>query len=85
MKIADKMFEKLGYQKVEDSNILVVYEKTIQQFGYTHVIEFCHKRSGNHHVISYQRGLNTDGFNNSIGLGIPEIKAIKRKIKELRW
>lgn len=85
MKIADKMFKKLGYTRNVGSNIVISYEKSDENFGYTKVIEFGHKRSGEHIVGSYQKGLNGDGFNNAVGLTIPEIKAIKRKFKELRW
>jgi hypothetical protein len=85
MKIADKMFEKLGYTKVEGSDFDIAYEKTDHKFGFIHVIEFGHKASGNHLVHSYEKAVNTDGFTNSVGLTIPEIKAIKRKFKELKW
>jgi hypothetical protein len=85
MKKADKMFEKLGYTKAEENNIIVVYTKPIPEYGYIHTIEFCHKARGNHHVSSYEEGVNKDGFSNSVALTIPEIKAIRRKFKELKW
>lgn len=85
MKKAVKMFNKLGYAYVDSNAYLVSYEKPIEEFGYTKVIEFIYKRSGEHIVCSYQKGVNGDGFNKSVGLTIPEIKAIRRQLKELKW
>ena len=85
MKKADKMFEKLGYKKVEEGPIVIAYEKYEAISDYTKAIDFYHKTSGNHLVMSYQKGVNQDGFSNSVGITIPEIKAIRRKLKELRW
>ena len=85
MKKADKMFEKLGYTKVEEGPIVIAYEKYDAINDYTKVIDFYHKTSGNHLVISHEKKVNTDGFSNSVGLTIPEIKAIRRKFKELKW
>ena len=85
MKKADKMFGRLGYTGVDSNAYVIAYEKPIEEFGYTKVIEFIYKRSGEHIVCSYQKGVNGDGFNNSVGLTIPEIKAIRRQLKELKW
>ena len=85
MKKADKMFEKLGYTKVEEGPIVIAYEKYEDQGGFTKSIDFYHKTSGNHLVMSYQKEVNQDGFSNSVGITIPEIKAIRRKLKELKW
>ena len=85
MKIADKMFEKLGFKKLEESKFFVRYRKIITEHDYVHCIEFYHKADGNHIVHSLVAGINSDGFSNSVGVTIPEIKAIKRKFKELKW
>ena len=85
MKKADKMFEKLGYKKVEEGPIVIAYEKYEAQGCFTKSIDFYRKVSGNHLVMSYQKEVNQDGFSNSVGITIPEIKAIRRKLKELKW
>lgn len=82
---ADKIFEKLGYEKTHEGKTVIDYERKNEHFGFTQVIEFCHKSSGNHLVLSYQKGVNKYGFNNNVGLTLAEIKAINKKIKELKW
>lgn len=82
---ADKIFEKLGFEKTYEKNGVIDYERKNERFGFMQVIEFCRKSSGNHLVFSYQKGVNKDGFNNNVGLTLAEIKAINKKIKELKW
>lgn len=85
MQKADKMFEKLGFWKSEESNFFVQYRKFIAEHSYVRCIEFYHKADGNHIVHSIEEGINSDGFSNSVGMTAPEVNAVRRKFKELRW
>ena len=70
---ADKMFEELGYKKVIDSELEIVY-----QYGNTVCITIAFYKISKM-VQSY------DEKNKSLGLTMPELKAINEKVKELGW
>ena len=56
----------------EKSKTFFIYERHNESFGYDEVIEIGFKNISNGYkgvqVSSYQKGCNTDGFNNSVGL-----------------
>ena len=75
---ADKMFEELGYKKVKDSKLEVVYkdEETLLGDKFCITIAF--------YKIS-KRVQTYDEKNKSLAVTIPELKAINQKCKELGW
>ena len=80
----DKKFEKLGFAKILENKFGVEYNKYIEEFDYNHVIMILHKKSGEHIIQSYQRQLNSDGFNNCIGMTFKETKLAAKKFKEMK-
>lgn len=84
MSKVDKEFEKLGFTKILENKFGVEYNKYIEEFDYNHVIIILHKKSGKHIIQSYQRQLNSDGFNNCVGMTLKETKLIMKKFKELK-
>lgn len=83
LKIADKKLEKIGFQKVEESEICVSYERKNEEFNFIQRLEICEKASGYHLVWSYVKETNSEGFNNVVGLTAYEMKLALRKMKEM--
>lgn len=81
----DNKLLKLGLFKVMNNDKTVIYERYDERFDFTHVVEIEHKASGNHIILSYEKGCNKDGFNNVVGLTFKEIKLLNKKIKKLHW
>ena len=80
-KSADEMFEELGYKKILDSDLEAKYEysETLMGDKILQIIVFA--KIGKI-VFSY------DGYSNNrtvYGLGIKELKAINKKVEELKW
>lgn len=81
-KLADKKFERLGFTKIQESDLSVSYEKRISDFNYTQCIDIiCHKKNVPNIAISYQADVNSEGFNNAVGLSAAELKAVLLKMK----
>lgn len=74
-KIADKKFEKEGFVKVKESDLLVTYHRPVDVFGYIHVIELSHRKNISNLMISYQHDTNNDGFNNCVGVSAAIMRA----------
>lgn len=83
-KNVDEKFEKLGFIKTYESKIAVTYEKKIEKYDYIQSIDICRKASGNHIVISGEKGINKDGFNNAVGLTKQEMKLCIKKMREMK-
>ena len=83
-KSVDERFEELGFTKTYESKIVVTYEKEIKDYNYIQSIDICRKESGNHIVISGEKGINKDGFNNAVGLTKQEMKLCIKKMKEMK-
>lgn len=49
----DKQFYKIGWNKVEETDYYVLYEKYEPKHNYTRKIDISHKKSGNHTISSY--------------------------------
>lgn len=84
LKIADKELEKLGFKKVLDVGYIVCFEREEEAYGFTHRLDFYYKNSGKHIVSSYEKNVNSNGFNNAVGLTYLEMKWATRKLKELQ-
>ncbi len=84
-KTVDEKFEELGFKKTYESKSVIEYTKFIEKFNFTHCIEILYKADGRHIALSYQQGINNDGFNNAVGLTYLESKLIYKKMKQMGW
>ena len=85
----DKKLEKLGFVKdvVTTTRIDeygVCYRREVSEFNYIQRIDILHKANGRHLIQSYQEGVNSDGFNNVVGLTYEETKLAMRKYRQLK-
>lgn len=95
----DKQFRKVGFYKrpqegcsfdlEDDENDYenkygVYYERRNRNHNYTQVLCIIHKSNGNHLIQSYQKDVNSDGFNNVVGLNYKEMKLAMRKYKQMK-
>lgn len=74
MSKADEMFEKLGYEKIIESNVRIDYEKEGQFFDKEIVFELIDK------IICVELGTGE-----SANINMQELQAINEKVKELGW
>lgn len=72
-KWVDGRFRKIGFIKHSDTDLCVIYEKWIVDYEYIHVIEISHRKNISNLIISYQKDVNKDGFNNAIGLSKKQV------------
>lgn len=77
----DKKIRKMGFIKEKENKFDVVYTRYNESFNYTQIIEICRKSRKNKQWIlhSYQQGINSEGFNNGVGLTGREIKLFYKK------
>lgn len=83
-KTTDERLADLGFVKIEENKHGVRYERVHHIFGYTHSLDIMHKRSGKHLIQSYEKGVNSDKYNNCVGLTELESKLILKKLKEMK-
>ena len=85
-KSIDKRFLELGFAKGEESDGVLEYIRYNNQYNFTHIISIIHKHNGNHLIQSYEEEVNSDGYNNVVGLSKEEtklaLKAMKNKFKK---
>ncbi len=72
-KWVDNRFQKIGFIKHSDTDLCVIYEKWITDYEYIQVIEISHRKNMPNLIISYQKDVNKDGFNNTVGLSKKEV------------
>ena len=84
-KIADKGFQRLGYEKAEDDECLVSYEIYDIKYHFTKCIDVCYKSSGRHLIQSYQKRINLDGYNRTVGMTGIETLLIFLKMLGKGW
>lgn len=81
----DKNLEKLGFVAVESENEYgVCYRRKVSEFNYIQRLDILHKANGRHLIQSYQESVNSDGFNNVVGLTYEEAKLAMRKYRRLK-
>lgn len=81
----DKALKRLGFEKVrEDKRFIVQYERDTK-YGYVQCLDLCHKASGKHLIQSYQKDVNSEGFNNSVGFTPKEAKLAVKKMRKCGW
>lgn len=73
-KTADEMFKELGYEKIVESNVKINYEKYGQFFDKEIVFGLIDK------IVVTELGTGE-----SANLNMPELQAINKKCKELKW
>lgn len=87
-KSADKMMEELGFEKLEgddaESRYGACYQRTNEKYHYVQRLDILHKASSSHLIQSYVAKMNSDGFNDCVGLTYKEMKAAMKKYRELK-
>lgn len=86
-KTIDDKFNEIGFQKIQDNEYVVVYERKNEKYGYTQVIGILHKANGRHIVLSYDKELFDDrGIGNTaVGLTFYEMRLIMKKMRQKKW
>lgn len=86
-KSIDEKFEEIGFKKVADNNYRVRYERYDKKYQYTHVLDICHKKSGNHIIQSYDKEAVDKKYKGNIGVGLTyyETKLALKKMKRKKW
>ncbi len=82
--IYDERLQKLGFTKIEDTDDIVVYERQ-QHPEYVQVLELGRHEDGNHRISSYQKGVNSDGFNNAVWLTLQEALLASNMMIQKGW
>lgn len=84
----DKKLEKIGFEKLhgedEESEYGVYYRRKVEEYGYYQRLDICRKSRGRHLIMSYQEGVNSDKFNNSVGLTYKEMKFAMKKYRKMK-
>ena len=83
----DEKFKEIGFEKVEDNEYSVIYERKNEKYNYTQVIDIIHKNNGRCIVQSYDKDLldKKNIGNTCVGLTYYEMKLIMKKMKQKRW
>ena len=80
-----KIEKKLGFNKIEENQYRVVYERKDIEFGYTHRVNLLHKKNGEHILQSYDPNLRDakNLGNTCVGLTYQELKLFAKKMKQV--
>ena len=83
----DDKLKDIGFVKIADNKYIVTYERKSIKYNYTQVLDICHKASGGHIVLSYDKDLmDKKGIGNTcVGLTYYEMKLIMKKMKQKGW
>ena len=82
--IYDKRLQDCGFKKIEDTDDIVVYERQ-QHPEYVQVLELGRHEDGKHRICSFQKGVNSDGFNNAVWLTLQEAMLAANLMIEKGW
>lgn len=88
-KSADRELEDLGFVKEcdednKESKYGVSYIKNVPEYNYKQILSIMCKSNGRHLIQSYEEKVNSDGFNNCVGLTYKEMKAAMQKYREMK-
>lgn len=83
MNLYDKKLQAIGFAKIEESEEIVVYER--QQPEFVQVLELGHRDDGQHSILSYQKGVNLEGYYNAVGLSLEEALAAAHLMIQKGW
>lgn len=84
-KTVDEKFQEIGFKKVSENEYGVEYNRVISEYNYTQVIYIGYKISGRHLIQSYEKSVNSDNYNNGVGITAYEAKLCIRKMREKGW
>ncbi len=84
-KSVDEKLEAIGFKKIEEDDLCVCYARYKEKYNYVQRLDLVHKASGRHLIQSYQEDLNSDRFNNVVGLTMYEAKLACKKMKQKGW
>lgn len=84
-KKADDLMNELGYVLIEENKFGASYTKTEVSYSqpYVHQIDIIRSKQNGYNVFSYEKGLNSDLFNNAVKLSSLEMAALQKKYREL--
>lgn len=83
-KSIDDKLKDFGFFKTEETEYGVSYKKNETNFNYIHILDIRRKKNGRHLIQSYQLGVNSDGYNNCVGLTYDEMKLVMKKYKQMK-
>lgn len=83
----DERLSDVGFIKTKDDKYGASYERKVIGNGYSYIqnLDLVHKADGNHLIQSSQKEVNSDGFNNMVGLSMYESRLALRKMKQMGW
>lgn len=84
-KNVDKKLAEIGFVKIKEDQYGASYERNMEQYHYVQSLDLLHKASGKHIIQSSQKGVNSDGLNNMVGLTMYETKLALKKMKKMGW
>lgn len=86
-KTIDDKFLEIGFQKVKDDEYAATYERKVEAYNFTQVLDILHKASGRHIVQSYDKDLFDDKKigNTNVGLTYYEMKLVLKKMRKKGW
>lgn len=83
-KSVDKKLEDIGFYKLYENKYGACYERYNEEYGYCQIISFVIKSNGDEIIQSYETDVNSDGFNNMVGIKTKETRLILKKIKHFK-
>lgn len=86
-KTIDEKFAEIGFEKINENEYGVHYQRIDKVFGYVQTLYLCKKASGRHIVQSCDENLtDTKGIGNTcVGLTMYEMKLCLKKMKQMGW
>lgn len=86
-KSVDDKFREIGFKKVKEDKYGVVYERFIEKFNYTQVLDLIHKSDERHIILSYDKDLrDVCGIGNTgVGLTMYETTLCLKKMRKMGW
>jgi hypothetical protein len=84
-KTVDEKLNEIGFTKIKEDKYGASYERKVDKYNYTQILDLLHKASGVHIIQSYQKDVNENGFNNMVGLSMYETKLALKKMRQMGW
>ena len=79
----DKRLQDCGFTKIEETDEIVVYER--QQPEFVQVLELGRYENGQHTILSYQKGVNLEGYYNAVSLTLHEALTAAHLMIQKGW
>ena len=86
-KTIDDKFLEIGFKKIQDDEYAATYERKVEAYNFTQVLDILHKASGCYIVQSYDKDLfdNKKIGNTNVGLTYYEMKLVLKKMRKKGW